>query len=465
MFSFFSSRLTRLTSLTLMASTLAVAGSVTVPIVAPCRSISWADHDPTLLPGSVYNFGYDARPGRRGTDGLSGQSAGNQAIRLDGSPVQFNLSGGDAENATDGENAERQQCQYQPQNVRHDLQAANGGNGGHGGNGGNGGNGGSLTVYYADPKHLAQVLLEASGGKGGRGGRAGLASEGCGCQVALWSVEVCQDGQCWQEEYECKGGIGGQDGAQGADGAPGAMGQLVLINQLEPLPSETPQNFVSMKSLVDTPITLSRNLWETRNGAIALLAPGSTVNDAYSTYTGHIERQFVLDWQAPRTDSRFTDGMGLWLESNGEIGVNFPDSYWVIGRQIEADTLTTYRVEGIVPVEDTTRLDIGRVTGRNREFAVNVIDKAQMSDELETEFEVRYSASDDDGRRYRMKYEGPVSSDLIVQEQDRFSLALGRLPIPADALSAGTEARLELVVTRRYGENSIQQTLEWSGRL
>jgi hypothetical protein len=241
-----------------------------------------------------------------------------------------------------------------------------------------------------------------------------------------------------------------------------------LVNQPEPLPTETPSQSISVANLAeqaDQPVELSRNLWEVRSGAGSLLAPGSSVQDEYRTYEGHIERQVTLDWQASQSASRFTDSLNLALQPNGEIEIEFPESYWILGNKIEQDALTTYRVDGIVPVADVARLGIGQVTGSSRTFEVNVIDQAQLSDELETQFEVRYSTSNDEGRRYRVAYEGPVSSDLIVRDHNRFTLALGRLPIGSEDISGGTETRVELIITRSYGDNSLEKTLSWSGRL
>ena len=222
-----------------------------------------------------------------------------------------------------------------------------------------------------------------------------------------------------------------------------------------------------MSSLANLTVTLSRNLWDTRNNAKNLLASGSTVASSYRFYTGHIERQFTLDWQAPQAAQTFTESLDLELRPSGQVNVDFPEAYWLLGEIIEQETLTTYRVDGIVPVAEVAQLALGRVAGRSRTFEVNVVDLAQRSDVLVTQFEVRYSTSNDDGRRrrYDLEFDGPVPADLIVQDHNRFTLALGRLPIRSQLLSGGTRAQVELTIIRSYGNNSAEQTLTWTGEI
>ena len=309
--------------------------------------------------------------------------------------------------------------------------------------------------------------MTAAGGRGGRGGRSGNGTNGCDCHDNRWTVEVCKDGTCHNEEYQCYDGHDGTDGRNGRNGEGGSLGELVLINQLEPLPQEAPEQSQTVSSLANQTVTLSRNLWDTRNNAKNLLASGSTVASSYRFYTGHIERQFTLDWQAPQAAQTFTESLDLELRPSGQVNVDFPEAYWLLGEIIEQETLTTYRVDGIVPVAEVAQLALGRVAGRSRTFEVNVVDLAQRSDVLETQFEVRYSTSNDDGRRrrYDLEFDGPVPADLIVQDHNRFTLALGRLPIRSQLLSGGTRAQVELTIIRSYGNNSAEQTLTWTGEI
>lgn len=438
-------------------STLTVTSWASIAAVDVCGTVAMASR----------TYGQDGRDGRDGRTGREGKDGSNQTVQATGAPIRLDLAGTDGADGDDGENADWFSCQRQPRAPRHDLQAADGGDGGDGGNGGRGGHGGNLTVYYTDPSALRQISVDAAGGRGGRGGRGGDGTDGCECDHEQWTVEVCKDGTCKLEKYDCDDGRDGRDGANGRDGEQGRVGQLALINQTEPLPQEMPTQSLGISRLVNQPTTLSRNLWETRTGAKTLLATGSTIDNTYQFYTGHIEKQFSLDWQASLPASGFTEAVDLELQPNGQVEIDFPNAYWLLGETIEQETLTTYRVDGIVPVNEVTQLAMGRVDGRSRTFEVNVVDLAQRSDVLDTRFEVRYSTTNESGRRsrYFVEFEGPLPENLVQQDNNRFTLALGRLPIQSQLLSGGTKARVELKVIRSYGSNSAEQTITWQGEI
>lgn len=449
--------LVRLSLSAMTAATMTVTSWVSISALDICGSAALASR----------TFGRDAQDGRDGRAGRAGRDGMNQTIQATGVPIRLDLSGTDGEDGSHGEDGDWVRCRRQPRNERKDLQAADGGDGGNGGVGGRGGNGGNLTVHYTNPSELSQILVEAAGGRGGRGGRGGDGTDGCHCDDDRWTVNICENGTCELEEYECYDGDDGDDGYDGRDGEGGTLGQLVLINQVEPLPQESPSQSAAIARLTNQTLTLSRNLWETRSGAKNLLAPGSTIANEYRAYTGHIERQFTLDWQAPQPAQSFTETVDLELQTDGRVSVDFPEAYWLLGETIEQETLLTYRVDGIVPVDEVTQLALGRVDGRSRTFEVNVVDLAQKSDVLDTRFEVRYSTSGSDGRRrrYDLEYEGLVPEDLVQQDHNRFTLSLGRLPIRSQLLSGGTRAQVELKIIRSYGDNSAEQTLTWSGEI
>lgn len=458
--------LARLGMTALTASTLTATSWVSMAAIDLCGAMALANSG-TLISSDHERFGRNGRDGRDGDDGRDGQDGRDQTIQATGQPMQLNLAGTDGEDGDFGEDAEWFRCRRQPSNVRHDLEAADGGDGGDGGNGGRGGHGGALTVQYTNPSDLRQILVSATGGRGGRGGRGGKGVDGCECDERRWTINVCKDGTCRLEEYECDDGEDGDHGSDGRNGESGNLGKLVLINQLEPLPAEVPSQSRSIASMANQTLVLSRNLWETRSGAQGLLAPGSTVDSTYEAYVGHIERQFTLDWQAAEPAQTFTESIALELQPNSQVSLNFPETYWLLGETVDQETLTTYRVDGIVPVADVTQLAVGRVDGRSRTFEMNVVDLAQRSDVIDTRFEVRYSTSDGDGRRrrYNLDYEGAMPTNLVQQDHNRFTLSLGRLPIRSQLLSGGTQAQVELKIIRSYGSNSAVQVLTWEGEI
>jgi hypothetical protein len=441
--------------------------ATTLPLVSfnGCGPLAWANY------GSGYGtyYGSDSGGGRSGQDGQNGGSGLNgshQTITVTGSPVTLNLSGSEGGYGGNGENAQPPNCYLQTSQPSNDLYAANGGSGGRGGNGGQGGNGGNLFVYYSDIAHLRQLAVNASGGRGGRGGNGGWGAQGCQCAIASWQVQTCTNGTCQTNTYRCHAGQAGTNGNPGYDGGAGSPGQLMLANQTTPIPAEAPNLTLAMSGFEDS-IVLSRNLWDSRTGAGALLAPGSSIADTYYHYTGHIETEVRLDWQSDQLQRAIFDPVNLSLQYDGQVQANFSDNLWVNADLNQEGSVATLVVRGLVRAEDATRMALGQVSGRSRDFVVNVVDLGQKSDIVQTQFFVKYQTSNDSDRnsRYRTQYEGEISSDLVSQDFNRFSLALGRLPIPGQTLSGGTQAKIELTIVRSYAGHSASQTLEWQGEI
>ena len=74
-----------------------------------------------------------------------------------------------------------------------------------------------------------------------------------------WQVETCTGtpGQsnysCRRERYVCRDGRYGSNGSIGRDGATGQDGQLRLVNQLEPLISDTPTQTLTLQEFASRP--------------------------------------------------------------------------------------------------------------------------------------------------------------------------------------------------------------------
>jgi hypothetical protein len=195
------------------------------------------------------------------------------------------------------------------------------------------------------------------------------------------------------------------------------------------------------------------------------------VADTYQAFVGRIEAQAQLIWEAPRSPNEvFGLGPTMTLQPSGDVQIQFPDLLWVDGRSDRTDTLTTFTVTAAVRAADATRLAWGTSSGTGAQFTAAVIDLAAESDYLNTQFELVYRTSDDDPRdtrrlRYQTRFEGTIPAELVTREQNRFSLALGRLPISNRYFQAGTPVEIELRIRRSLGSNSATQTLEWRGSL
>ncbi len=458
-------------ALALFFPPLLLGGLLAIPLPSfnGCSLLAYAAERHTY--GTDGQRGRDGRPGR---DGSSGQPTSTVA---NGTPTSFTLGGGDGEGGEDGEDGYRPRCDDHPRSVAYDVQMANGGDGGDGGRGGHGGHGGDLTVYYQNLAQIRQLAVIAPGGQGGRGGRGGNGALGCRCRVSSWELQTCTgtpgqaDYQCHTSRYFCHNGYDGATGNFGQDGQPGRDGQLWLVNQLEPLLPENPTQTVALPTLATQPLPLSRNLWATRPGAKALLAPGSRVNDSYQAYTGRVEGVITLDWQAPRSLNAFAaEAITATLQVDGSLAATFSDELWTAyttQRQGEQMVIT---VTDVVRRQDATRLAWGGLQNSGPDLKAIVLDLAGESAFLNTQFRVTLKTTEDDPRdrprpRYTTVYEGVLSPDQITLNGNRFELALGQLPLVNPSLRPGTYANLEITATRSLGANSAQQSLTWQGQL
>lgn len=445
----------------LLTPLLSVVLPLSAALVNPCEFALQASH--TLTTGTDGRDGRDGQPGRAGRDGRE------QVIWASDTPVSIDFQGGDGDDGGDGERVGQPRCDRHRNEPAHDLDAADGGDGGNGGAGGAGGAGGNLIVYYESLTQLRNIYVNAAGGEGGRGGRGGAGTQGCDCDEHHWSVVTCTDGNCTSANCDCTDGEDGDDGYDGAEGNDGALGRVRVIKQSEPLQADNPEVSRAIASLTDTPVSLSRNLWEVRSGAATgIFASGSIVDDTYEQYSGRVEQQFQLVWAAGRSQQSLSSSRNLTVRINpqGTLEVNPTDDLWIDAATTTEGPLTTYRVNGAVLASEATQLSFGRHSGRGAQLSLNILDLAGTSDLIETRFFIRYKTNEDDRRpRYVTRYESELPSDLIEQDYNRFSLAVGQLPISAQYLTRGTEARVELVISRSYAGNTAEQTLDWTGRL
>jgi hypothetical protein len=447
---------------------MGLAVTLPLPSLNGCSLATWAQDMRTYgSPGS------QGRAGRSGRDGTPGPS---QTTVADGTPASFSLAGTDGEAGEHGENGYRPRCGGQPRNVAHHLQAPHGGTGGPGGPGGNGGDGGNLIVYYGDRAALQRLAVDARGGRFGRGGRGGSGTLGCRCDRRDWEVQTCtgtpgQSGySCQTQRYTCRDGRTGANGNQGRDGNPGDDGQLWLVNRVDPLPPENPTVSVGLTALANQPVPLSRHLWAERSGTKALLAPGSQVRDTHREYTGTVAGDVRLDWQAPRPLGMFAGGnLRAEIQPDGTLAATFPEQLWAeYSSQRQGDQLLL-TVTNAVRASDATRLAWGGVRGSGAELTAAVIDLAGESAYLNTQFRVTLRTTDGNPRdnrspRYTTRYDEVLPAAWVTRTDNRFELALGRLPLDRRFLNRGTYAQLEITAVRSLGDNQAEQGIPWQGQ-
>ncbi|MBN3923793.1 collagen-like protein [Nostoc sp. NMS4] len=419
-----------------------------------------------------------SRDGRAGTDGRSGRDGGsgeNQNIFVNGSPVNLDLSGKDGEDGEDGEHGDRPDCGSQRDNrISHDISAPDGGNGGNGGKGGNGGNGGSLTVYYTNLADLRNISVRATGGQSGRGGRGGKGTEGCNCHRRRWEVKICKgtpgspDYKCTDKVYRCSDGSDGRDGSDGSDGSPGRLGTLSIVKSKEALAADTPTVQVGISELTNKQFNLSKNKWNQRIGAASLLAPGAAIADDYLEFEQRLEEAFQVVWQEKQPITSFGNQVvKLNLTDNKEVEINFPEELWVDGNTKSQANLTTFTVNHAIAKKDVTRLAVAEFADAGQNLNLKIVDLAAKSDIINTQFRVKFRAQDSlqGFSGYKTEYEGDIPNELVTRDYNRFTLALGKLKIPDEALRPGVNVDIEVVATRSLGTRSAKQTISWQGAI
>ena len=419
---------------------------------------------------SFGKIGSDSPSGQKGQDGRDSDSL---TVFADGSPMTLDLSG---ENGFSGENGLQggePLCEEQPEDAKKNLQAPSGGNGGDGGDGGTGGNGGSLTIYTTDKSYLQQIYAIAVGGEGGAGGVGGVGGEGCQCSVPYWNKQTCTGKpgsskyKCTTVEFQCTDGVSGRTGRNGRVGRNGRLGTLTVINLDKSLAPDQPQATISIAELKDRGFTLSKNHWETRNGATNLLAPGSIIADQYQELVTRQEHTVLLAWDAAQPVNDFVNQrVTLALAGEDDVKITFPEELWLETNELKRDKITEIFVFNAILEKDVTRLKSEGFSGVGANLQLGLVDRANQSDIINTSFSLKYrvSNSTDDARfrrivDYKTKYEGEVPADAIIRNGDQFSLNLGQLPIPPQYLENGTAVELQLTVNRSFGDRSKMQKI------
>jgi hypothetical protein len=413
-----------------------------------------------------------------GRSGRSGESKQDITIFAD-RPYTLNLSGTDGEDGEGGRDATGPNCDRhhrdRDDNDRDsNIQLASGNSGGSGGNGGNGGNAGNLTIYYKNLIDLRSILVQAVGGRGGRGGRGGVGTQGCQCRRYHWTREVCtgkgNDRKCETKTFTCTSGSNGSNGSNGSDGSSGSNGTLFIAQRQDPIPADQPSLSRSLAQMREKPLKLSLNVWDSKSGALSVLAPGSVINDRYYEFREQLQSNFKLVWNSRQPVQRFNDlYVGVTLNRYREVSVSFPSDVWMQGSQTEQDGTIVYQVNSVVRQADVARLSVGDFARSGKDLTLSLVDLGGNADVLNTEFKLRYRAKPGQERDFggfsKTYFEGVIPASAIKRDYNRYLIQLGQLPIPAEVLEAKTDVEIEVVATRSLGNRSAEQKISWQGEV
>jgi hypothetical protein len=408
----------------------------------------------------VEDFGEGGQDGTIGQKGQNGRNSDGMTVFADGSPMTLDLSGENGFAGNSGTNGGTAICETELREKSKNLQASNGGSGGDGGDGGNGGNGGSLTIYTTDKSYLQQIYVVATGGTGGDPGQGGQGGEGCRCPVSNWDEQTCKGENCTTQELQCADGYDGRIGRNGRVGGDGRIGNLTVINLDKSLAPDHPQAVLTLQELQDRGFTLSKNEWKNKTGATSLLAPGSIVADEYKELVARHERTVLLVWDASQPVSDFAEEeVTLSLDRQNNPKLTFPDDLWLETSTIQREQISEFFVFNAVREKDVTRLKEESLSGMGKDLKLSIVDEAQKSDVLKTDFSVRYrvSKSSNEARFFRVfdyktKYEGKIPPEAMTQNGDRFTINVGQLPIPPEDLQLGTAIEIVLVANRSFAD-------------
>ena len=421
----------------------------------------------TAIAEDIKEFGKNGDRGEPGEPGRDGRDGDNLTVFADGSAMTLDLSGENGVAGTPGNKGYNAICEEQPKESDKNLRSSDGGNGGDGGDGGEGGDGASLTVYTTNKQHLKQIYVIATGGEGGDPGLGGKGGEGCKCSVPYWNKETCtgkpgsSDYRCTTKEFQCVDGYQGRKGRKGRKGRDGQLGNLTLINLDKSLSPDQPEATVTLGNLKNRGFTLSKNIWETNTGASTLFAPGSIISDQYKELTARHEHSVLLVWDAPQPVSEFEDEQViLTLKTENDADVIFPEDLWLETTAVKRDKITELFVFNALWEDDIADLKSDGIYGNGTNLEMDIIDRADKSDIVKTDFVVKYRVDRSEDREfrkvydYRTKYQGEVPTNLITKDVDVFTIALGKLGIPPEHLQPGVSIEVQVEAKRSFGDRS-----------
>ena len=455
--------------LSLVIAILSIPHLVTSANIAPSLLCS------SVLAAEVESLGEDGERGEDGLKGVNGRNSDNLTVFADGSSMTLDLAGGDGAVGEQGIKGYEAFCDEAEEKAGKNLRGADGGNGGDGGDGGVGGNAGSLTVYTTEKEHLKQIYVIAAGGEGGTPGTAGEGGAGCECDRPYWNEETCfgdpgsANYSCTTEEFQCTDGYSGRKGRDGRKGRNGKIGNLTLINLDKSLSPDFPEVTAPISELKGRGFTLSKNIWQSRDGAASLFAPGSIIADKYKELVTRHEHTVLLVWDAPQPVENFSEKkITLSLKGEDDANIFLPEDLWLETKAVKRDNLTELFVFNAVRTEDVADLTIDGLFGQGTNLELDIFDEAKQSDLIATDFSLKYRVGEPSEEKnffggsstvYKTKYEGTIPPEAIAKEGSLFTLKLGELPIPPEYLQPGLEVELEVTAKRTLGDNSRAKKL------
>ncbi len=246
-----------------------------------------------------------------------------------------------------------------------------------------------------------------------------------------------------------------------------------MINSNQPLLEDQTSASVSFKQLKENGYTLSKNAWEIKNGARSILAANSTVQDQYRYLVSRSEHSFLIVWNTTRPFERFADQIVTLKLKDGpkpEIDYKIPDEVWIDAKEENRGNRTDLIVYNALLKKEAVQLEIVKLVGKESDLKLVVVDNANVSDLVNTEWQVVIKTSRSDPRfrateDYVTRYQGSVPIKLIENKGNLFTLNLGQLQLNTKELRNGVGILIKLKVKRLMGNYSAEQSLKYENLL
>ena len=243
-----------------------------------------------------------------------------------------------------------------------------------------------------------------------------------------------------------------------------------MIDLDKSLDPDFPEVTAPIGELQGRGFTLSKNIWQTKNNAKSLFAPGSIIADQYKELVARHEHTVLVVWDAPQPVENFDDKkITLSLKGENDANIFLPEDLWLETKKVKQDNITELFVFNAVRTKDVDNLEIDGLAGQGANLELDIFDEAEKSDLIATDFSVKYRVGEPAEDRgflglgsdtdYKTKYEGSVPQEAIAKEGNLFTLQLGKLPIPQEYLQPGQKVEVEVMAKRSLGENSLVKKL------
>ncbi|MFS4458542.1 hypothetical protein [Bdellovibrio sp. HCB2-146] len=435
--------------------------------------------------GTKGQDGSSGDDGRRGTDGQDIQVFAQNLTGL----MTYHLNGtdaGDAEEGRDGESAYA--CSYFEDDEN--IVGADAGDGGNGGDGGRGGDGGSALIYYSDISQLKNLYISAVPGKGGYGARGGRAGrDGCRCNRRSWEVRKCSnewvpddrppqydpDGKpvprspiwkevCHEEQFYCTDGRSGSNGREGSDGSRGNYGALTLVKSNSELLPEAGGGYVAINKLSaaePTSTTLTENIFESKKGAISLLAPGSIVSDTYREFVRRAEENVQIIWASPKDPATFSGSVYVGI-GNGQVSFQVMSNELLISETKDEGNMHSLIIKEAYKLADFAQVSLKKShSGKRTQIIVTAPTPRRelVKDTYSVRIKyVRWLLPD------KYVYSGAIPPELVQKGAEQTIVNLGKLQFEDSSSIWNKKLEVEFTYSRQVRglSQGVSKTLKYT---